>query len=204
MRAPAAPQQQNRIGAPVDSRSQAGESEWRSPRRQEPADERPRRRFDEAASRLRFAAFVGDRLEGAFDIGGPVTTNPNILYRVVGLAREAVLIALEALSEVVLLHQPALHQEIQGAVDGGLPDSFARLAEAPLDVVHREVLVGAEDGVGHRLPLRGDGEPLLAQVAPEEANEGVKGGGVGGHGPGSRVHWSRRAWRRAGSPATER
>lgn len=30
-----------------------------------------------------------DRLEGAFDIGGPITTNPNILYRVVGLARDS-------------------------------------------------------------------------------------------------------------------
>jgi iron complex outermembrane receptor protein len=28
-----------------------------------------------------------DRLEGAFDVGGPVSTNPNLLYRVVGLAR---------------------------------------------------------------------------------------------------------------------
>lgn len=30
-----------------------------------------------------------DRLEGAFDVGGPVSTNPNLLYRVVGLARES-------------------------------------------------------------------------------------------------------------------
>lgn len=30
-----------------------------------------------------------DRLEGAFDIGGPISTNPNLLYRVVGLARDS-------------------------------------------------------------------------------------------------------------------
>jgi iron complex outermembrane receptor protein len=30
-----------------------------------------------------------DRLEGAFDVGGPVSTNPNLLYRVVGLARDS-------------------------------------------------------------------------------------------------------------------
>lgn len=30
-----------------------------------------------------------DRVEGAFDVGGPVARNPHVLYRVVGLARES-------------------------------------------------------------------------------------------------------------------
>src|SRR5690606_6594308 len=42
-----------------------------------------------------------------------------------GVARESVLVALEALAEVVLLDEPAPDEQIERAVDGGLPDPLA-------------------------------------------------------------------------------
>jgi hypothetical protein len=73
------------------------------------------------------------------------------------LMRKPVLIALEALSKVMLDHQPAPDQQIQGAVDGGFPDSIAGLPQASLDVFHGKVLGGREHDLGNRLPLMGDG-----------------------------------------------
>jgi len=112
---------------------------------------------------------------GRFDLGHPTALHADEVI-MVGLAREAVLVALEPLAKVVLLDEPASHQKVQGAVNGGLSDPLSGIAEKGFQIVHREVGIGGKDGVGHRFPLGGHGEPLLAEVAAEKANKGVKRG----------------------------
>src|SRR5690606_14297075 len=55
------------------------------------------------------------------------------------LLPEQVLVPLEPLAEVVLLHQAALHQHLEAAVDRRLPDPLATLAQPLLDVLHGQV-----------------------------------------------------------------
>jgi hypothetical protein len=60
------------------------------------------------------------------------TTVPHstqIMCSWIGPAREPVLVALEALSEVVLLHEPAAHEQVERAVDGGLADPLVPIAQ---------------------------------------------------------------------------
>jgi hypothetical protein len=73
------------------------------------------------------------------------------------LLRKPVLIPLESLSKVMLDHQPAPDQQIQGAVDRSFSDSVAGFSQANLDVFHGKVFGGREHDLGNRLPLMGDG-----------------------------------------------
>src|SRR5690606_15118824 len=49
-----------------------------------------------------------------------------------GMTREPVLVALEALAEIVLLDEPAPHEQVEGAIDGRLADPLAPRADLPL------------------------------------------------------------------------
>ena len=88
-----------------------------------------------------------------------------------GTLREPVLVALEALPEVVLLHESAAHEQIEGAVDRRLPDPVAATAELMVDVVDRQVRVRVEDNARDGLSLLRHGETLAVQVATEEPDE---------------------------------
>jgi hypothetical protein len=92
---------------------------------------------------------------------------------------EQVLVALEAVAEVVVLDQAAAHQDLHGAVDGGLADPLAPRLQPRLDLLHAQVLARVEHHVGHHLALQRHREPLLAQVAAEERQVG-RGSGRGG------------------------
>ena len=96
-------------------------------------------------------------------------TDQVLVHRV---ARQPVLVALEALAEVVLLDEPAAHEEIQRAVDGRLADALSAAPEILLDVLHREVLVGGEDHLGDRLALVRHRQAEVPQVAAEQLGEG--------------------------------
>jgi len=85
--------------------------------------------------------------------------------------REAVLIPLEALPEVVLLDEAAADQQVQSPIDGRLPDPLTPRTKILLDVIHREVLVRGEHDLGDRFALLRDRQPLFVQEAPEELDE---------------------------------
>ena len=120
----------------------------------------------------------------------------------IGLARQAMLVPLEPLPEIMLLHEAAPNQQIEGPVNGRLPDALTPSLQVPLDLIHRKMGVRTEYGLRHHLPLLCDGEPLIPQVAVEKAHKGVNGGkrGWGFHHSSSSIQASRRA----GSPAASR
>jgi hypothetical protein len=77
------------------------------------------------------------------------------------------LVAAEALAEVARDHEPAAHQHLERAVDGGRADRRAAHRELALDVLRREVPLGAEHDLGDGHALRGHGEVVIAQVLAE-------------------------------------
>src|SRR5918992_139273 len=81
------------------------------------------------------------------------------------------LVPLEAFAEIVLLHQPALHQHLERPVDRRLADPLPAIAQLPLDLLYRKVLRRREHHFGDRLPLLCDRQPLLSQVAAEEMDK---------------------------------
>jgi hypothetical protein len=102
---------------------------------------------------------------------------------VAALVAEQVLVALEAVAKVVVLHQPAAHQDLHRPVDRRLADALAAALELGLDLLHRQVLLAGKHDVGHDLALQRDRQPLLAQVAPEEVQVRRRGDALfdGGH-----------------------
>src|ERR1041385_3786359 len=80
----------------------------------------------------------------------------------------------EPLAEVVLPHQAALHQEVEGAVEGRDADRLASCPEPALQIENGGVVPRAEQ-------LRGDGDPLaghrkapVPQQSPEALREGLR------------------------------
>jgi len=84
------------------------------------------------------------------------------------------LIALEALTEIVFLDQAAAHEQIQRPVDGRFPDPFVPCTKVLLDIVYREVFVGSENDFRDSFALVRDRQPLLAKEAPEEPDERMR------------------------------
>ena len=80
------------------------------------------------------------------------------------------LVALEALSEVVLGDEAAAHEEVERPVDGRLADALAAVAQDGRDVVDGEVALGAEDDVGDDLALVRHRQADLAQIPSEETD----------------------------------
>jgi hypothetical protein len=83
------------------------------------------------------------------------------------LRREAMFISLEALSEVELGHELAAHEKIQSPIDRRFANPVTLGSEHALDIVYGEMLTRPKHDPRHRLPLVGDGQSLLSQVASE-------------------------------------
>jgi hypothetical protein len=79
-----------------------------------------------------------------------------------GAHRETVLIPLEALAEIVLLDQAAADEQVEGPIDGRLPDPLTARTQILLDVIDREVLVGGEHDFRDRFALVRDWKALFA------------------------------------------
>src|SRR5690606_37933464 len=67
--------------------------------------------------------------------------------------------------------EAAAHEDLHGAVDGGLADALPLPLELGLDLVDGEVSGGAEDHRRHRFTLLRHRQPLLAKIASEKMNE---------------------------------
>jgi len=70
----------------------------------------------------------------------------------------------KALAEVALDHEPRSHHDIECAVNRRGADGRATRPQLALDLVGGDVPVTAQDDLGNRLPLRGDGQVMIAQV----------------------------------------
>ncbi len=125
--------------------------------------------------------FVSDGFEAVFlgDLGLNVLDLPALEFHdptafqadevfVNRLLGEAVFVAFEPLTEVMLHHQTTSDQKIQRAIDGGLPDSVPRPSEADFDLLDGEVLDRRKHDLRNGLPLMSHRESLLFQVASKE------------------------------------
>ena len=81
------------------------------------------------------------------------------------------LVALEALTEIVLGNQPALHQHFERAIDRGLANTLATGTQPRFDVFHRLMLCRLEYDFCDRLALLRYGQALVAQIAAEQVQE---------------------------------
>lgn len=72
--------------------------------------------------------------------------------------------ALEAFAEVALDHEARAHHDVERAIDGGGAYGGAARPELLFDLVRRHVAIAAQHHFGHRLPLGGHGQIVVAKV----------------------------------------
>lgn len=75
--------------------------------------------------------------------------------------------ATEALAEIALDDEPGSHHDIESAIDRRGADRGAARPELTLDLLGGHVSLAAEHDFGNRLPLRGNGQIVIAQVSEE-------------------------------------
>ena len=82
------------------------------------------------------------------------------------------LVALEPLAELMGPHQPALHQQIQGAIHRRRADSLSLLLQLAADGLNREVVFGQEHDLGYQVSLAGNRLVVLAKVTAKALEKG--------------------------------
>ena len=88
------------------------------------------------------------------------------------------LVARLAVVEVALVGQPALLEQLERAVDGGVADARVHLLHRGVQLLDRQVLAGAEEHLRDVVALRGRLEAPLAQRLLEEPHAGAHHGAV--------------------------
>jgi hypothetical protein len=89
---------------------------------------------------------------------------------VVRLGRDR-LVSLEPLAKLVSSHQPALYQEVQGAIHRGHTDLFAAIPELAANPLDREVVLRKKDHLGDEISLASDGLVVLPEMPAESLEE---------------------------------
>jgi hypothetical protein len=84
------------------------------------------------------------------------------------------LVARLAVAELALDREPALDQELERAIDGGLADLGMALADLREQLVDRDVVARPEELLDDRLALGGGVEPVLGDVGPPAIFELVR------------------------------
>lgn len=82
------------------------------------------------------------------------------------------LVPLEPLTEVVGPHQAALHQKIQGTVDGGGAHPLSPLFQLPADGIDGQMLRRQKDNLGYEIALAGDRLMMLPKVTAKPLGVG--------------------------------
>src|SRR3954447_20493171 len=82
------------------------------------------------------------------------------------------LVPFEAFAELLGPYQSTLHQEVQRAIHGGHSHLLATLLQLPSNRLHRQVVLGEEDHLGHQLALAGNWLTVLAEMSSETFEKG--------------------------------
>jgi hypothetical protein len=81
--------------------------------------------------------------------------------------RDHRLVTLEALAKLVGTNCTALHQEVEGPIDGGHADPLPLTLQLAANAVNREVILGLKDDVSNEIPLAGEWLTMFPKVAME-------------------------------------
>ena len=79
--------------------------------------------------------------------------------------------ALEAFTKIMRLDQPALQQHVERPIDGRNANPLSPFFEAALNPLDGKMILGAEDGFRHEVPLPGDRLMMIPQIPAETLEE---------------------------------
>jgi hypothetical protein len=77
------------------------------------------------------------------------------------------LVSLETLAKFMRADQPAFHQEIEGAVNGGHSHLLALALQLAANALDREVTLGKKDDLSNEIPLTGERLMMFPEIAME-------------------------------------